>query len=107
MSTKFSIQNNAVNKQSSNLDAAAARFTEVSKRYTQSLEPLRPAWKGQAAVAFTEAETKVKEGVERYLVALRQLQEKMATSGKTYDAAHQEQTSTIKSQSQSLDLSKF
>ncbi len=104
MSTKFSIQGDAVNRQGANLDNVASQFEQTGKKFTQSLGQLPGVWKGQAAVAFTGMQQKTEEGIAGCLKALRELQAKVAASGQTYNASHQEQASTIQSKSASLNF---
>jgi WXG100 family type VII secretion target len=109
VSTKFSIENNAVNTHATNLDTAVAALNGQAGAFLSAIEALPAVWKGSSFGSWDALTQAWHEAMAQLNSALTDVKSRVGNAGQLYDSYESEQTSQIDSVmgSASWDSTKF
>lgn len=97
MGTKFEITDNSVNAHASNLETSISQLNSQANAFLNAIQPLPSVWKGSAFSSWDALTQRWSQAMADLNKALQDIQSRVGTSGKLYDAYHAEQTSQLQS----------
>lgn len=109
MSTKFSVENNAVNQHASNLDTSVATLNGQAKAFLAAIEGLPGVWKGTSYGSWDKLTQAWHDAMAQLNQALTDIKGRVGNAGQLYDTYESEQTSQLDSTmaSAAWDATKF
>ncbi|HEX5493617.1 MAG TPA: WXG100 family type VII secretion target [Mycobacteriales bacterium] len=109
MSTKFSVENNAVNQHASNLDGAVAGLNGQAKAFLAAIEGLPGVWKGTSYGSWDRLTQAWHQAMGELNGALADIKGRVGNAGSLYDRYESEQTQQLDSTmaSAAWDSTKF
>lgn len=109
MSTKFSVENNAVNQHARNLDTSVAQLNGQASAFLAAIEGLPGVWKGSSFASWDKLTQAWHEAMAQLNSALTDVTGRVGSAGQLYDTYESEQTSQMDSTmaSASWDATKF
>ncbi len=109
MSTKFSVENNAVNAHATNLDTAVSSLNGQAAGFLSAIEALPGVWKGASFSSWDSLTRAWHEAMAQLNGALTEVRSRVGNAGQLYDAYEAEQAGQLDSAmgSASWDATKF
>lgn len=109
MSTKFSVEDNAVNQHATNLDTAVSSLNGQAASFLSAIESLPGVWKGSSFQSWDQLTQAWHEAMAQLNSALDDVKSRVGSAGQLYDTFESEQTSQLSSTmgSASWDATKF
>jgi WXG100 family type VII secretion target len=109
VSTKFSVENNAVNVHASNLDTAVSSLNGQASAFLAAIESLPGVWKGASFGSWDSLTQAWHEAMAQLNGALTEIKSRVGNAGQLYDTFESDQTSQLDSlmSSASWDATKF
>ncbi len=97
MSTKFSVENNAVNTHASNLDTAVGSLNGQAAAFLSAIESLPGVWKGSSYSSWNSLTQAWHDAMGQLNSALGEVTGRVGNAGRLYDTYHAQQTSDLDS----------
>jgi WXG100 family type VII secretion target len=109
MSTKFSVENNAVNTHATNLDSAVSSLNGQAAAFLSAIEGLPGVWKGASFSSWDALTQAWHDAMAQLNSALTEVKSRVGNAGQLYDAYEGEQAGQMDSVmgSASWDATKF
>ena len=109
MSTKFSVENNAVNSHASNLDTAVGALNGQASAFLAAIESLPGVWKGSSYGSWDKLTQAWHDAMAQLNSALADVKGRVGNAGQLYDTYESQQTSDLDSTmaSAAWDSTKF
>lgn len=97
MSTKFSVENNAVNVHATNLDSAVSSLNGQAAAFLSAIESLPGVWKGASFSSWNALTQAWHEAMAQLNSALGEVTSRVGNAGQLYDTYESEQTGQLDS----------
>jgi ESAT-6 family protein len=109
LSTKFSVENNAVNQHASNLDTSVAGLNGQAKAFLAAIEQLPGVWRGTSYGSWDRLTQAWHQAMADLNSALTDIKSRVGNAGQLYDRYEAEQTQQLDSTmaSAAWDATKF